>query len=71
MGLGIMEAIRLVQQEGSQAREVGEPGEANLEVGVKGEEKMGHGEKMGKGEEEVFFGEAGQESPETTQKRSV
>ena len=56
MGLGIMEAIRLVQQEGSQARDVGEPGEANLEVGVKGEEEMGQEEE--------------EESPETAQKQS-
>ena len=63
MGLGIREAIRLVQQEGSQARgkvEVeGEPGElsleeASLEEEVEGEEEMGQDE--------------GEESTETAQK---
>ena len=61
MGLGIREAIRLVQQEGSQARGKveGEPGElsleeASLEEGVEGEEEMGQDE--------------GEESTETVQK---
>ena len=64
MGLGMREALRLVQQEGSQARgveEAEEPGElalkeATLEEGVKGEEEMGQEEE--------------EESPETAQKKS-
>ena len=60
MGLGIREAIRLVQQEGrSQVRGEEEPGElsleeASLEEEVEGEEEMGQDE--------------GEESTETAQK---
>ena len=76
MGLGIREAIRLVQEEGSQASgeeasgeeaspwlrlvEEGEPGELSLEEASP--EEGVEGEEMGQDE--------GEQSPETAQKQS-